>query len=84
MRKVNIGMVVRTYDETGCYFETRDDKISCKSIPEDVMKELMCGEVICVQLAPNVEAFYFEVPKDWPKNWTTLEGSSDKQYQRED
>ena len=84
MRKVNIGLVVRTYDETGCFYETREDKISCKSIPDDVMKDLMSGEVIRVQLMPNVEAFYFEVPKDWPKNWTTLKDSSEKHYQHED
>jgi hypothetical protein len=77
-------LVVRTYDETGCFYETREDNVSCKSIPDDVMKALVAGEVIRVQLMPNVEAFYFEVPKDWPKNWTTLEGSSDKQYQRKD
>ena len=80
MRTVNIGLVVRTYDETGCFIETRKDKVSCKSIPDDVMKDLMAGEVIRVQLMPNVEAFCFEVPKDWPKNWTKLKDSSEKQF----
>lgn len=84
MKKINIGLVVRTYDETGCFYETRKDKVSYKSIPDDIMKELIAGELVCVQLMPNVEVFYFEVPKDWPQNWTMLKDSSEKQYPCED
>lgn len=71
MKKVNIGLVVRAYDEIGNFKETRCENLP--DIPNDgIMKDIIAGEVVCVQLTPYVEAFYFIVPEDWPKNWTEL------------
>lgn len=64
--------VVRIYNETGAYSETHYDNVLCESLPEDIMESVVSGEVICVKLMPNVEAFYFEKPKDWPDNWAEL------------
>jgi len=72
MKNVQICTVVRVYDETGDYSEKRYDNVSCEDVPEDIMEDLISGEVVCVKLLPNVEAFYFEKPKDWPENWTKL------------
>lgn len=72
MKTVKICAVVRLYDKTGNYSETRYDNVSCEDIPEDIMKDLLSGEVICVKIARNVEAFYFNKPEDWPDNWTQL------------
>ena len=64
--------VVRIYDEMGDYDEQRYDNISCEFMPEDVVADLISGEVICVELTPNAEVFYFVKPEDWPDNWTEL------------
>ena len=71
MKEVNIGLVVRTYDDTGDYKEMRSENLP---IIRDcsIMKDIVAGEVVCVQLSPNVKAFYFKVPEDWPENWTEL------------
>jgi hypothetical protein len=29
------------------------------------MRDLVSGEVVCVKIAPNVEAFYFKKPENW-------------------
>ena len=78
MKKVNIGLVVRTYDEVGNFTEIRRDHVSCDNIPDEMKKELMAGEVVSVKLMSNVEALYFKVPKDWPCNWTELGGNKDE------
>lgn len=72
MKKINIGLVVRTYDESGNCKEGRYDNVSCKGAPDDIMKDIINGEAIQVRLMPNVDAFYFRVPNDWPENWTQL------------
>ena len=72
MVKINIGVVVRTYGENGRFDEMRFDNISCENISEEIMKEIINGEIICVKLMENVEAFYFNVPNDWPENRTEL------------
>ena len=72
MKNVRICTVVRFYDETGDYSEKRYDNVSCKDIPKDIMEELISGEVVCVKGLPNIEAFYFEKPEDWPENWFEL------------
>ena len=72
MKKINVGLLVRTYDENGDYSERRCDNISCEGIPDDIMKDIINGELIQVHLMPNVEAFYFRVPNDWPEKWTKL------------
>ena len=73
----NICIVVRVYDEMGTYSETRYDNVKSDNIPMDIMEKLVLGELICVKVTPNVDAFYFEKPKDWPDNWTVL-GSKNK------
>jgi hypothetical protein len=72
MKNVRICSVVRFYDELGDYREKRYDNISCGDVPKDIMRDLVSGEVVCVKIAPNVEAFYFKKPEDWPENWTEL------------
>ena len=72
MKKINIGLVVRIYNENGNYQEKRYDNVSCEDVPDDIMKDIIKGEVIQVQLMPNVDAFCFRVPNDWPDNWTQL------------
>ena len=52
MKTVKICAVVRFYDEKGTYSETRYDNVSCENIPRDIMKELLDGEVICVNVTP--------------------------------
>lgn len=84
MKKINIGLIVRTYEEDGGFYETRKSHMPCKGMPKNIMKDLIAGEVVCVQVTPNVEAFYFEVPKDWPENWTTLKDSNEKQFAHEE
>ena len=71
MKKINIGLVLRIYEEGREVYETRKDHISSECMPEDIMKDLIAGEVICVQVTPNSEALYFKVPDDWPADWTT-------------
>lgn len=78
MNTAKICTVVRVYDEKGTYSETRYDNVSCENIPRDIMKELLDGEVICVDVDPNVKAFYFAKPKDWPENWAELGGHNEK------
>jgi hypothetical protein len=68
----NICAVVRVYDETWNYNEMRYDSVSQEAMPEDDLKALVSGEVICVKLMPDVEAFYFEKPEDWPEKWSEL------------
>ena len=58
MKKVNIGLVVRTYDEVGNFTEIRRDHVSCDNIPDEMKKALMAGEVVSVNLMSNVEALY--------------------------
>ena len=72
MKKINIGVVVRIHNEAGDFEEVRYDPVLCENIPSDIFDDLMAGEVIRLQLTPNVEAFYFKVPADWPGNWTEL------------
>jgi hypothetical protein len=64
MKTVKICTVVRVYDEKGTYSETRYDNVSCENIPRDIMKELLDGEVICVNVTPNVKAFYFDKTRE--------------------
>ena len=64
--------VVRFYDEAGDYIEERYDDVWCDNLPEDIMEDLLSGEVICVEPLPDVEVFYFAKPKDWPENWAEL------------
>ena len=84
MRKGNIGLVVRIYDETGGFYEIREDNLPHEIIPDEMMKCLMARELCTIQLSPNVKAFYFAVPSDWPKNWTTDIYGSELQYPCED
>ena len=72
MENVRICTVVRFYDETGDYSEKRYDNVSCEDVPEDIMEDLISGEVVCVKVLPDVEAFYFEKPNNWPENWSEL------------
>ena len=72
MKEINIGVVVRTHNKTGGFEETRYNHISCKNIPSDIIDNLIAGELVCVQLMPDVEAFYFKVPVDWPENWADM------------
>lgn len=74
MKSVKICVVVRSYDETGDYIETRSENVSCENLPSDIMNDLLKGKVICVKVAPHVEAFYFVKPKDWTDNWTEIGG----------
>ena len=41
MKKINIGLVVRTYDESGNCKERRYDNVSCKGAPDDIMKDII-------------------------------------------
>ena len=84
MEKVNVGLIVRTYEEDGGFYETRRDHISCTYMSQDMMKDLISGEVIGVQITTDAEAFYFKVPDDWPENWTTLKDSHEKQFVHKD
>lgn len=77
MKTTQICVVVRNYDKNGDYCETRYDKVSCENLPMDIMNDLLAGEVVCVKVTPNVEAFYFVKPHDWPDNWAEL-GSKNK------
>ena len=61
----------------GTYSETRDDHVKSDNIPVAIMEKLVSGELICVKVTPNVEAFYFVKPHDWPDNWAEL-GSKNK------
>ena len=76
MKNIRICSVVRFYDEEGNYSEQRYDNVSYEDFPKDTLKDIISGEVICVQITPNVEAYYFEKPKDWPENWTQLGGDN--------
>ncbi len=76
MKNVQICNVVRVYDETGNYSEVRYDNISCRDFPKDMLEDIISGEVICVKITPNVEAYYFEKPEDWPENWARLGGDN--------
>ena len=78
MEKVNVGLIVRTYEEDGGFYETRRDHISCTYMSQDMMKDLISGEVIGVQITTDAEAFYFKVPDDWPENWTKLGSNNHK------
>ena len=72
MKNAHICTVVRFYDEKGDYREKRYDNVYSKNIPNEIMKDLLAGEVICHNIAPNVEAFCFNKPMDWPENWAEL------------
>ena len=72
MKDVQICVVARIYNEDGSYSETRYDNVSCETMPEDILEDLVSGEVVCVDLMPHAEAFYFKKPEDWPENWTEL------------
>lgn len=72
MKEINIGLVVRTYNKAGDFEEERYDHVSYKNMPANILDDLIVGELICVELLPDVEAFYFKVPADWPENWTEL------------
>lgn len=70
MENIQICAVVRIYDEAGDYSEMCYDNVCCELMPEEDLKVLASGEVICVEIAPNAEAFYFMHPEDWPNNWS--------------
>lgn len=72
MNSIQLCTVVRTYNEEGSYSETRYESIMRENMPASIMRDLLSGEVLCVDLMPNVEVFYFVKPKDWPQNWTEL------------
>lgn len=78
MKDVRICMILRVYDETGNGSEKRYDNMPCDNMPEDIMDDLIAGEVICIKLTPNVEAFYFKRPEDFPEDWTELGDSKEK------
>ena len=78
MKEINIGAVVRTYNKIGGFEEMRYNHISCDNMPSEIRAALIAGELICVQLMSNAEAFYFKVPNDWPENWAELRSDSNK------
>jgi hypothetical protein len=71
-KNTQICTVVRIYNEEGSYSETRYESILSENMPGGIVDALVSGEVLCVNLMPNVEAYYFEKPKDWPENWTEI------------
>ena len=72
IRDIQICTVVRIYNEEGTYHECRYDGVSHKNLPKDILEDLASSEVVCVDLMPNAEIFYFMKPKDWPENWTAI------------
>ena len=72
MKDIQICAVVRIYKENGDYSELRYDNVSWEYMPEEDREYVASGEVLCVDLMPKVEVFYFAKPKDWSENWTEL------------
>ena len=72
MKDIRICAVVRIYKENGDYSEFRYDNVSWECMPEEDREYIASGEVLCVDLMPNAEIFYFMKPKDWPENWTVI------------
>ena len=72
MEEMNIGVVVRTYSQNGNFKETHYNNVSYRNMRADIIPDLIAGEIVCVKLTPNIAAFYFKVPVDWPENWTKM------------